>query len=443
MKKQMTYRQYANRKKRRGKALAVLAGVLAFIIVAGLVTLGGYIILKPRLGAVHGLKVRGVAVSTVELEWDRLSNAEGYFLYSKSGTEKYKKVADVTETSYKFRNLNQATEYDFRVVAHNDEITSDKKAAVSAFTYPEKPSITLARSKSEGTADIQWQKNTEADEYVLRYKPVTEESYAAENTLRLSVDEGSTIQLEELTPDLTYDVSMRTIVRHRDEVYRSEWSKARVTIHKDAPEKKVNPGQKMIALTFDDGPSYNKASDRILDTLEKYDAKATFFMIGENAESLPKNVKRKAKLGMEIGSHSWDHTHYGEKVTDDDISKANEAIMKITGKFPTAFRSPGGITSKNILKKCKKENLPVYYWSIDTADWQTRKAKTTVDRVIKNAEDGDIVLMHEIYEETADAVEKIVPKLIKKGFKLVTCAELIEAKTGEKPQAGVEYFSGK
>ncbi len=197
----------------------------------------------------------------------------------------------------------------------------------------------------------------------------------------------------------------------------------------------------MVALTFDDGPGYNKASKHILDTLEKYGAKATFFMVGRNASNLPKNVKRKQHLGMELGNHTWSHAHYGSNVTYSDISKASDAIFDVCGQYPTAFRSPGGNTTESIKSDCKKLNMPIYYWSIDTQDWLSRDADKIYNAVMDNVGDGDIILMHEIYESTADAVKRMVPKLIKKGYQLVTCRELMYAKNGEAPTPGKEYVT--
>jgi peptidoglycan/xylan/chitin deacetylase (PgdA/CDA1 family) len=83
--------------------------------------------------------------------------------------------------------------------------------------------------------------------------------------------------------------------------------------------------------------------------------------------------------------------------------------------------------------------MPLYYWSIDTEDWKSRDAQKVYNAVIKNAKDGDIVLMHDIYSSTAEAVEKIVPKLIEEGYQLVTVSELIQVKTGNPPTAGQQY----
>ena len=85
--------------------------------------------------------------------------------------------------------------------------------------------------------------------------------------------------------------------------------------------------------------------------------------------------------------------------------------------------------------------MSLYYWSIDTEDWKSRNAKKVYKKAMK-AKDGDIILMHDIYSSTADAVEKIVPKLKKKGFQFVTVSELIKFKTGSAPRAGVQYLSG-
>ena len=195
----------------------------------------------------------------------------------------------------------------------------------------------------------------------------------------------------------------------------------------------------IIALTFDDGPSDNTASDRILETLEKYSVKATFFAVGEQVEKNPDKLRQKMALCHEIGSHTWSH-HYGENVTKDDILKGNEIIKQVSGKNPVCFRSPGGATNDFIRQVCKETGLPLFYWSIDTNDWRHRDAKKTYDEVVNNSRDGDIVLMHELYESTADAVEKILPALIERGFQFVTCSELVLLKTGQPPLPGVQYL---
>ena len=194
----------------------------------------------------------------------------------------------------------------------------------------------------------------------------------------------------------------------------------------------------MIALTFDDGPG-GDSSDRILELLSQYDAHATFFMIGKNAMFHPDKVLRKLELGHEIGSHTWDHEHCGDDLTREDIVKGARAIESITGVAPSCFRSPEGRTTLLIRKICGEMGLPLYYWSLDTNDWQSRDAQKVYEAVINQVTDGDIVLMHEIYDSTAQALERILPVLAAQGYRFVTCGELIRAKTGKEPAPGKQY----
>ena len=145
---------------------------------------------------------------------------------------------------------------------------------------------------------------------------------------------------------------------------------------------------------------------------------------------------------MELGNHTWDHTHYGENVTADDIKRCTDAINQIAdGAKVTAFRSPGGMTTETILNECKYEGISAYYWTIDTEDWNSRDANAVYDSVIGKVKDGDIILMHEIYDSTADALDRIIPKLLEDGYQLVTCSELVQAKSGNPPVPGTEYVS--
>ena len=196
----------------------------------------------------------------------------------------------------------------------------------------------------------------------------------------------------------------------------------------------------MIALTFDDGPGYKNETDLILDALEKYHAKATFFTVGNRLLRRPESLKRKLEMGCEIGSHTWNHEHYGKTVTKEDVLKCNEIIKNVTGQCSTCFRSPGGVTNPYIRQVCKEVGLPLFHWSIDTNDWKWRDATRLYDEIIGRAQDGDIVLMHEIYESTAQGLEAVLKALSERGFQFVTCSELVLAKTGKPPEPGIQYW---
>ncbi|MBQ9708726.1 MAG: polysaccharide deacetylase family protein [Firmicutes bacterium] len=204
----------------------------------------------------------------------------------------------------------------------------------------------------------------------------------------------------------------------------------------------VDPSKPMVALTYDDGPGL-KSEDKIHDVLEKYDAVATFFYSGYMVKGKEDRLKRSVENGCEIGSHTWDHpvlTSCDKKELKKQLNKTNKTIKKACGQAPVLFRPSYGITNKEINKKAK---LPVIMWDIDTKDWKTRDAKKIYKSVIKrhkkNKLDGKIVLMHCIYDETADATAKIVPWLDAHGYQMVTVSELYKYGKGKELKPGKVY----
>ena len=183
---------------------------------------------------------------------------------------------------------------------------------------------------------------------------------------------------------------------------------------------------KAVALTYDDGPS--KYTSQILDCLARNDAKATFFVVGTNVSRYPEVLKRAVSMGMEIGNHTVSHpklTNLSASGVYSEIHDNANNIEKITGVRPTLVRPPyGSYTKANI----QTANQPFILWSIDTLDWKSRNADKVVEEALKNVQDGDIILMHEIYQSTAEATKRIVPALISRGFDVVTVTELAKRK---------------
>ncbi len=189
----------------------------------------------------------------------------------------------------------------------------------------------------------------------------------------------------------------------------------------DFPKK-----EKAVALTYDDGPS--KYTNTILDCLELYGAKATFFVVGNSVYAYPDVLLRAHSLGMEIGNHTVTHPKLTSISVASAISQLSQnagVVENVTGKRPTLVRPPYGSYNQSIINSA---GAPFILWSIDTLDWKTRNAQKTVDAVLSDVDDGDIILMHDLYLPTAQATEIIVPKLIKMGFDLVTVSELAERK---------------
>lgn len=202
-------------------------------------------------------------------------------------------------------------------------------------------------------------------------------------------------------------------------------------------ESKIDPKRPMVAFTFDDGPG--KYTDRLLDQLDKYDAHATFFMLGENAEKFPDEIKKMEKIGCELANHSMTHENL-TKLNRDGILKeiggAQTAIAKAAGYGGKLVRPPYG--ELNGLVKETVE-MPFVMWSLDTKDWKRKDAGQITDYVLNHLEDGDIVLMHDIHEFSVDAAVALIPQLIEKGYQLVTVSELAEAR-GVEMKNGEKYF---
>ncbi len=215
------------------------------------------------------------------------------------------------------------------------------------------------------------------------------------------------------------------------ETYNGKTATCRIVVSK-APfyiRTDLDPGKPMIALSFDDGPNAG-TTNTVLDTLQQYGASATFFMVS-NRLSKSGNAdcaKRMVELGCQLGNHTYDHSHYGGDVTAQDISKGIEAIKAATGYSPTAFRPTGGYLSDVI-----KENAsaPICLWNVDTNDWKYKDSEKLKNYVLYAADDGDIILMHDIYKTSAEAVQKFVPELTERGYQIVNIAELAYYKDTE------------
>ena len=194
---------------------------------------------------------------------------------------------------------------------------------------------------------------------------------------------------------------------------------------------------KYIAVTFDDGPG--DYTDKLLDALEKYHSKATFFVLGNRVSTYKKQLKREYNLGMEVGSHTWAHKNLNVISKNDvksEIFKARDAVKNIIGEFPTLLRPPYGNFNKTVSKNA---GVPMIYWSVDTEDWKHKNVKYISKYILNHARDGEIILLHDIHSTSVDGFIKALPKLKKKGFELVTVSELYEI-YGKKLKKGIMYY---
>ena len=193
----------------------------------------------------------------------------------------------------------------------------------------------------------------------------------------------------------------------------------------------------MIALTFDDGPG--EYTEELINCLVENNAKATFFMLGQNVEAYPEIAKELSDAGMELGNHSYSHPDLvtiGAEAAAQQVSNTDAALKAATGFEATVMRPPGGSFNDSVKAAI---DHPLIIWSIDTRDWATKSEDQTYQVVMDNAQDGSVVLMHDIHEWSVKAAIRMIPDLIAKGFKLVTVSELAEAK-GKTLQSGNAYY---
>ena len=188
--------------------------------------------------------------------------------------------------------------------------------------------------------------------------------------------------------------------------------------------------QKKIALTFDDGP-HPIITGRILDILEKYGIKATFFVIGQNVEYYPIAFDRIVKSGCEIGNHTYSHRNVGNMSEEEllsELEKTERAIESRCDRHTFLLRPPEGSFGDTVRRVSASRGYDIILWSIDTLDWAHTSADVMANKVMSSLSGGDIVLMHDYTSggsHTCDALEILIPKLIDMGYEFVTVSELI------------------
>ena len=185
-----------------------------------------------------------------------------------------------------------------------------------------------------------------------------------------------------------------------------------------------------IALTFDDGP-HPYYTDRILEILEKYNVKATFFFVGQNIENYPEAAERVYAAGHEIGNHTY--THHRDRAMErgeliSELEKCDDAIYEIDEYRTRLFRPPEGAFDDDVEMAAKSMDYSIILWSIDTRDWEHQRPETILGNVLTNIKSGDIILMHDYIgrnSPTPEALDMIIPALIERGYKFVTVSELV------------------
>lgn len=205
--------------------------------------------------------------------------------------------------------------------------------------------------------------------------------------------------------------------------------------YEDIIIKKGNEDEKIIALTFDDGPD-EVFTPQVLDILKKNDVKATFFLVGENLKQNKEIVKRQFEEGHEIGNHTYTHINVAKSGYDkvyEEITKTQEEIKEIIGVEPKLFRPPYRAMSRHMCDIVKNKNMNIILWSnLDPRDWSNPGVYSIVNTIESKVGNGNIILLHDYNNlrnsksQTIQALESVIPYLKEQGYKFVTISELIE-----------------
>lgn len=193
----------------------------------------------------------------------------------------------------------------------------------------------------------------------------------------------------------------------------------------------VDPDKPMIALTFDDGPSPYTTS--FMQVMEDNNATGTFFMLGKNVVANVDIVTHMYEQGFEIANHSWNHKNVSSDDRDlikSQIFDTQDAIYQICGDEPTKFRPPYGAYNE-VTQEVAGSGIDIALWNVDTLDWKNRDAQKTYENAKAGVRDGAIILFHDLYPTSLEAIEKLVPELVSQGYQLVTFSDIIKYRYSE------------
>lgn len=197
------------------------------------------------------------------------------------------------------------------------------------------------------------------------------------------------------------------------------------------------PAEKLIAVTFDDGPRRD-TTERLLDGLRERGVSATFFLIGRQIAGNEDLVERMAAEGHQVGSHTWNHVRLlgvSRDTLRDEVERTEAALEELLGPGEYWLRPPYGAVDEADRQLI---SVPMIKWSIDPRDWELLDAEQVTAAVLEHARPGQIILLHDIYPTSVDAALAAVDALQAQGYRFVTVAELLES-AGIDPEPGVLY----
>ena len=196
---------------------------------------------------------------------------------------------------------------------------------------------------------------------------------------------------------------------------------------RDIPVYSVETDEKKVAISFDAAWG-NEQTSELLDILDRYEVKATFFLVGQWVDNYPDSVKEIAKKGHDVENHSNTHAHMPELSLEgmtEEIVSCNDKIKALTGKCPTLFRPPYGDYNNNVVGTVKNQNMYCIQWDVDSLDWKDLSAAEITNRITSKIQPGSIVLLHNGAKNTPEALPSIIEGIRAQGYELVPISELV------------------
>ena len=265
----------------------------------------------------------------------------------------------------------------------------------------------------------------------------------ADDCLKVILPRGDFLPMSEGTKSFTFTkAETKELLKDGDEEagIKVNQDEEKEALPGEIPEAHIDTSKPMVALTFDDGPSAH--TQRLLDVFAQYGGKGTFFVLGNTLDNRKETLKRMVAEGHEIGNHSWSHRQFTNIAIDevkDQIMMTRAKIYDITGVDCTIVRPPYGACNDEIRALGKEIGVSYVNWSVDTLDWKTKNVDAVYNEIMKDVGDGHIILCHDLHKTTVDAMEKVIPALVEKGYQLVTVSELLTCRGGE-IQVGKMYY---
>lgn len=196
---------------------------------------------------------------------------------------------------------------------------------------------------------------------------------------------------------------------------------------REIPIYYVDTQEKVCAISFDAAWG-NEQTKELLDTLDKYNVKTTFFLVKQWVDKYPDSVKEIAARGHDIGNHSATHPHMAQLSEEEqlaEIADCNRAVEALTGQCPTLFRAPYGEYDNKLVRNLRGQGMYCVQWNIDSLDWKDPAADEIVGRIREKLCPGSIILLHNGAKNTPAALPKLIEAIREKGYKIVPISQLI------------------